>query len=100
MKHEIEHSLTDGNLTFIHVDKPVHRPVYSGTETFYSPDSSDTKGDVPALVKDLFEIDGIAIVNLKRYEIMIRKGRLFSWDVIIPQVISVLEQHLDPKVEI
>ncbi|KKU94129.1 MAG: hypothetical protein UY26_C0003G0280 [Candidatus Jorgensenbacteria bacterium GW2011_GWA1_48_13] len=53
-------------------------------------------GEVGNLVKDLFEIDGVAEVELKRYEITVRKGDLFQWKHIWRKILSAVQTNLAP----
>ena len=49
-----------------------------------------------ALVRRLLALPGIAEVTIQPYQIMVKKGQAFSWDILEPQILETIE-NLRPK---
>lgn len=60
--------------------------------SFESPGAQPTRQT--GLVKDLFAIAGVCRIWLHPYEILIRKGEVFSWEELRPDIEATILKHL------
>jgi len=60
--------------------------------TFSSPSSQQNK--MIPLVRSLFNVVGITEVTLYPYKIWVKKGAVFSWEELLPDVDRVTREHL------
>lgn len=80
----------------VHVDKLILGESNLFMGQFYS-DEYAPKG-IKALVADIFSVEGIESIQVRRYEVVVvRRSRLFDRKKIGHLVAAVLHKHLDPK---
>ena len=48
-------------------------------------------------LRDLFKIQGIIEVRLRRHDLLVKKGSVFQWDEIALQALEVLRCHIAPE---
>ncbi len=94
MRYQLEYHPNPNHLS-IHADKEFTK---EKMEFFESKNCEENT--MPSFVKDLFLVAGISYVSLKRYEIHMEKGNVFSWNKIIKEVISILKMHFSPEGEV
>ena len=76
----------------IDVSEPVIRT------TIMTFDGSDSQLErQPLIAKKLFGIKGVKKITLMPYEISLLKGRVFSWQEILPRIDEVILRHLTAK---
>jgi hypothetical protein len=52
----------------------------------------------PAYIKEIYALDGITDhISLKRYELGVSKGKLFSWDELVPKIVAIMQSYLEPE---
>lgn len=73
----------------VHVSEPVTRVSYL---TFAA--SSEQPRQMTPMVRELFLIRGISQIHLTPYCVILRKGEVFSWEELLPDVEAVLLKHL------
>lgn len=94
------------NVLSIEVDELLVKsstPLFEGVRfswTVVDPDGNELvetlEDEMTTLVKDLFEIDGVASVELKRYEVIVRKGSLHEWKNIWRKVLGIIQTNIAP----
>lgn len=55
--------------------------------------------NMPLLVKNLFLIPGIASIYLSPYKISIKKGKVFSWEELIPNIKKVIYNYFQVNIK-
>jgi hypothetical protein len=90
IRYQLEYHPEPNSLS-IHIDKILTRQMI---EVFDSEDMHESTQ--PEVVKDLFGVDGVGQISLHRYNLSIRKAKVFSWEEMIPRLIFILQMHLDP----
>lgn len=52
----------------------------------------------PAYIKEIYALDGVTDhISLKRYQLGVCKGKLFSWDDLAPQIVAIMQAYLEPE---
>ena len=74
---------------WIHIDVN-KRVTKEGDERFLRGDEWKS-----TFVEAMFNIEGVMQVNLKTYTIVIKKGRAFAWEEILPSAVNTINEHLD-----
>ncbi|KKR07237.1 MAG: hypothetical protein UT43_C0029G0007 [Parcubacteria group bacterium GW2011_GWC1_39_29] len=90
MKVEVDRTISD--YCTIHVSEEISQ---RKALSFPSPTAQSDKAT--PMVHALFGIKGVAAVTLSRYEIHIMKGRVFSWQELLPSIEKVVMEHLTAK---
>lgn len=55
---------------------------------------------MPAPVKEMFDIEGLESISMKRYNFQFMKGVVFGWDDLIPQLLTIIKKYYSPEEEL
>ena len=101
MKYRIEEAPNRDVLEF-HITKKLSESgnYFGGADMIDDDDLNEATPEGKELARKLFEIDGIDELHFGRYDFMVCKANLFSWDKITPEVIRVIKEVLSPNEEL
>jgi hypothetical protein len=52
----------------------------------------------PAYIKEIYALDGVTDhISLRRYQLGVAKGKLFSWDDLAPKIVAIMYSYLEPE---
>lgn len=91
---------SDPDTMVFHVSELINAGRADEEHDLPAPDYSGTRGYIPRqhrLAADLLKIEGVEHLTLKIHAVKIRKGRVFTWKELRPQVEVILRKYLDKK---
>lgn len=97
MKYRIEEVPNRDVLEF-HVGKKLSESgaCFMGLDMIDDDDLNEVTPEGKELAKKLFQIDGVDELHFGRYDVMVSKASVFSWDKVTPKVILVIKEVLSP----
>lgn len=101
MKYRIEEAANRDVLEF-HVTMKLSESgaYFMGADMIDDDDLNEATPKGKDLARKLFEIEGVDELHFGRYDFMVCKANLFSWDKITPEVIRVIKEVLSPDEEL